>query len=197
MHISPLPDTEVDDLALGELIGQRFGQREDQQEHIAKWRADPQRLILVATLSLAASVPVAVCITRLAEPAEFEPLRSAFELEPALVPDGPYGSFQLLACAPSHQHQGYGAALAIRAMAWLKQRDAQAFVGVSWEHGGPDHSGHLFERGGFVRVASSNRFYQTSQAQSGQRCPRCIGQKCSCVAHLYMLNAGHALIHQG
>lgn len=186
MHISRWSESGVDALALGALIGQRFGAREDQQEHLAKWRADADRIVLVVTQTQTASAPLAVCVARLAGPAEFEPLQRAFALAPELAPTTPYGSFQLLACAPSHAQQGYGAALAARALAWLAQRGAALLVGVSWEHGGPDHSGHLFERGGFTRIASSSSFYQTSQAISGQRCPRCAEARCQCVAHLYM-----------
>ena len=82
------------------------------------------------------------------------------------------------------QGRGVGSRLFETRLEWAKQNDAPAAFGVSWLRESHYGSAALFEKYGFERVKTVERYYATELEESS--CPDC-GYPCECDAALYYL----------
>lgn len=164
-------------------MGQTFGERGDELELLRTWVSQTRRCLRVARVDGQVAGLGMLTVT-----AEFD--RSTYEqpfgvhLE-ELVGGEPVALFNQLVVAPGLRQRGVASALGRSMLAWLSGQRAGAALGVSWEHGGPHNSSHLFRRAGFRELGRCPGFYRRFQAESGQRCAVCGPRECSCVALLF------------
>ena len=104
----------------------------------------------------------------------------ALELPPSL-PER-IGIFHLSCVHPNWEGQGIGAAFYERRLALLAQRDVPRAAGLAWHRPHTADSRVLFERHGFTRLATVERYYD--RFEDRLNCPDCP-EECMCTASLY------------
>lgn len=92
------------------------------------------------------------------------------------------GVFHLSCVRPAWEGRGIGTAFYERRLDALHRRDVPRAVGVAWHRAAHADSRGLFEKHGFDRHATVDRFY----SRTGRRphCPDC-DDTCTCTASLY------------
>lgn len=170
--------------AVTELLVSVFVERNDHDELAARWAADPQRNVLFASEG---DTLVGVASVRLVEQV---PYAEAFGVDLSERFAGKrIAALNLIAVLPPWRKRSVASMLVRHQLQWLVQHGVDAALGVSWDHqnhGGMGSSIPMFERGGFEVVATRDNFYRELHVASGQQCPRCQPEPCSCRAILFV-----------
>jgi GNAT superfamily N-acetyltransferase len=92
------------------------------------------------------------------------------------------GIFHLSCVQEDWEGRGVGSAFYERRLAMLGRRNVSRTFGIAWHRPAPVDSRALFEKYGFTRLATVDRYY----ARTGERpnCPACP-ESCTCTASLY------------
>lgn len=98
------------------------------------------------------------------------------------------GSFSTLCVSEEYQGKGLGMRLSLERLRWLKERNCEVIVGVSWVSGKENNSARLFEKVGFEKVKQVDDFFYESSLKNPFICPSCGNPPCKCPAILYRLN---------
>lgn len=176
--------SEPSDESIARFLSSIFGERNDQLELIASWRADSD---LHASVAVDEDELIGMCVAREQTPAMRETY-AQFGIEPESVfGKGRWVIFNMLAVAPSWRRQGVGEHLARALATNLPKPDAVGFVGICWDHGHPGSSKGLFEGAGFSAIGSCVGYYRQFHETSGQECPHCAPKRCVCRALLYVM----------
>lgn len=104
------------------------------------------------------------------------------------------GSFSTLCVSEEYQGQGLGLTLSLERLRWLKQRNCEVIVGVSWVSGKENNSARLFEKVGFQKVKQLDDFFIEGSLKNPFICPTCGKPPCKCPAILYRLNLTQSAI---
>jgi GNAT superfamily N-acetyltransferase len=96
------------------------------------------------------------------------------------------GALSLSALIPSMRGKGLGSAMMRARLTWLRERDCNYAVGISWLSGLTHTSKGVFERYGFEVLAVSHTFFEAESREHGYGCPAC-GFPCRCTGLLYGL----------
>ncbi|MCB9740339.1 MAG: GNAT family N-acetyltransferase [Deltaproteobacteria bacterium] len=166
------------------LLGATFGPREDQLTLFDTWLVDPARVVQIARSADSARTLLGVGVASILNErglAGYSRIRPDL---PTWLADRRAGSLQTLAVHPTARRTGVGRALAAAMVQWLRSREVEVLLGVSWQHGGADNSARLYEAAGFERLGTSATFFAEEQARSGQPCAVC-GTPCRCEAWLF------------
>jgi GNAT superfamily N-acetyltransferase len=97
------------------------------------------------------------------------------------------GSFSTLCVHESMQGKGVGQKLSQMRLEWLKERDCDVIVGISWVSGLPHTSNRVFEKMGFAQVGQVEQFFFNSSIENPFQCPGCGEPPCTCSATMYRL----------
>jgi len=92
------------------------------------------------------------------------------------------GVFHLSCVRADWEGRGIGSAFYERRLAVLADRNVPRAVGIAWHRPADVDSRALFEKHGFTRLATVERYY--SRTGTRPNCPRCTGT-CLCTASLY------------
>lgn len=104
------------------------------------------------------------------------------------------GSFSTLCVSEEYQGKGLGFKLSLERLRWLKHRNCEVIVGVSWVSGKENNSARLFEKVGFQKVKQLNDFFVEGSFKNPFICPTCGKPPCKCPAILYRLNLPQSAI---
>lgn len=97
------------------------------------------------------------------------------------------GSFSTLCVHEKFQAQGLGQKLSHERINWLRSRNCQTVLGVSWVSGSPNNSSRVFEKVGFKKINELANFFVESSLKNPFICPTCGNPPCRCSAILYSL----------
>jgi GNAT superfamily N-acetyltransferase len=92
------------------------------------------------------------------------------------------GIFHLSCVRADWEGRGIGSAFYERRLAMLARRHVPRAFGIAWHRPAPVDSRTLFEKYGFMRLATADRYYARTGARPN--CPVCPGS-CTCTASLY------------
>ena len=106
----------------------------------------------------------------------------------AAIGEGPTGLLTGIAIRPGHRAQGRGQTLARPLLRHLEDRGCTRIIAVSWLSGGPNPSGPLLERLGFVPIIEAADVFLDDSRRHGLVCPTCHGD-CRCPGLLYLRHA--------
>lgn len=95
------------------------------------------------------------------------------------------GSFDTLCVDESLRGQGVGQSISRMRLDWLKQKNCNRIIGVSWVSGLPHTSDRVFEKMGFKPYKKVENFYYQSSIEHPFQCPGCKVLPCTCAAVLY------------
>ena len=98
------------------------------------------------------------------------------------------GSFSTLAIQENLQGQGIGQMISHKRLEWLKAKNCEVILGVSWVSGFAHTSDRVFKRMGFTEVKRLENFFYESSLKNPFVCPACGGPPCQCAAILFRMN---------
>lgn len=101
--------------------------------------------------------------------------------------DKTVGSFSTLCVLESLQGKGLGQKLSHARLDWLKKKNCDVVIGVSWVSGLAHTSNRVFEKLGFKAIKKVDDFYGPSSLENPFECPGCHKAPCVCSAVLYLL----------
>jgi GNAT superfamily N-acetyltransferase len=97
------------------------------------------------------------------------------------------GSFSTLCVEESLQGQGIGQKISKLRMDWIKAKQCEVILGISWVSGLAHTSNRVFEKLGFKPVSQVDNFFYKSSIDNPFVCPGCGNPPCTCAAILYRL----------
>lgn len=107
---------------------------------------------------------------------------------PEILKDKTTGLFTTLCVREDLQGQGIGQQLSTTRLQWLKEKNCDVILGLSWVSGQRHTSKWVFEKFGFYAVKQIDDFYAQQFATRPFICPACGDPPCTCPAILYRLD---------
>lgn len=95
------------------------------------------------------------------------------------------GSFSTLCILEELQGKGLGQTLSKMRLDWLKSKECDVILGVSWVSGLAHTSNRVFEKMGFSPVRLVENFFHKMCIENPFDCPACSKDPCTCSAILY------------
>lgn len=191
MNITPPSETYAVEVAAphhaaraARLIDSVFAMPLDHKALFLEWLEDANRRVIVGS-HRDTVVAIGVCTLRPVSRAE-DYHDFSMDVMQWLEPHPQHiAIMNMMAVSPAHRRQGLARRVGQALMVWIRDRDCPVVLGVSWEHGGGHHSGHLFARAGFQRLGTSPTFY--ARVMPELDCPACAHKPCRCPASLFGL----------
>lgn len=96
------------------------------------------------------------------------------------------GSFSIMGFDENHQGKGLGQQLSKKRLEWVKSKNCNLIVGISWVSGLSHTSDRVFEKMGFRAHNKVEGFFEEWSILRKLQCPVCGNPPCKCAGILYV-----------